>query len=84
VKPIRRWFTNIRWWGLRTKIIAWSFVPAAIILSSVAWFNYIAFQQVTENLATKSNRELIELSAARLSSELGEYCILSKHHGNER
>ena len=40
---------GIRWGSLRTKIIAWSFIPTAIILLAVAWVTFTAYQQVTED-----------------------------------
>jgi uncharacterized SAM-binding protein YcdF (DUF218 family) len=32
---------NIRWGSLRTKIIAWAFIPTAIILVAVAWITFV-------------------------------------------
>ncbi|MHB1294847.1 MAG: cache domain-containing protein [Anaerolineae bacterium] len=58
---------------LRTKIIAWSFVPTAIVLAAVALVNYFAYQQVTEDLVIQRDRELTRLSASQMSSELGQY-----------
>ncbi len=43
-------FFGIRWNSLRTKIIAWSFVPAAIILSAVALVGIYAYNRVTGDL----------------------------------
>ena len=43
---------GIRWGRLRTKIIIWSFVPAAIILGTVALVTYMAYQPGTEDLAS--------------------------------
>ncbi len=62
-----------RWRGLRTKIIAWSFIPTAIILSAVALVTFYAYQQVTEELAIPRDRELTRLSASRLATEMTEY-----------
>jgi nitrate/nitrite-specific signal transduction histidine kinase len=46
------------WWNsLRTKIIAWSFVPTVIILSAVAWFTYYSYQKVIGDLAMKEDLE---------------------------
>jgi len=46
------------WWNsLRTKIIAWSFVPTVIILSAVAWFTFYSYQKVIGDLAIKQNLE---------------------------
>ncbi|MCP4538631.1 MAG: GAF domain-containing protein [Chloroflexi bacterium] len=59
--------------SLRTKIIAWSFVPTAIILMAVALIAFYAYQQVTEELAIERDRELTRLSANQLAARLGEY-----------
>ncbi len=62
--------------GLRTKIIAWSFIPTAIILIVVALVNFYAYQQVTEKLVIERDQELIRLSAAQLASELSTFTEL--------
>ena len=41
---------KIRWGSLRTKIIAWSFVPTAMILIAVALLTFSAYERVTEEL----------------------------------
>ena len=64
---------GIRWGGLRAKIITWSFVPTAIILTAVALVGFYAYQQVTENLTVASSRELARLSASELAAGLTEY-----------
>jgi PAS domain S-box-containing protein len=64
---------GIRWGSLRTKIIAWSFVPTAIILTLVALVGFYAYEQVTENQAIASNREVVRLAAGQLANELGDY-----------
>ena len=64
---------GIRWGGLRAKIITWSFVPTAIILTAVALVGFYAYQQVTENLTVASSRELARLSAGELATGLTEY-----------
>jgi nitrate/nitrite-specific signal transduction histidine kinase len=52
---------KIKWWNsLRVKIIAWSFVPTVIILSTVAWFTFYSYQKVLGNLAIKQDREVIQ------------------------
>src|SRR5512139_3887139 len=49
------------WWNsLRTKIIAWSFVPTVIILSAVAWFTFYSYQKVYGDLAIKQYGEIVE------------------------
>ena len=48
------------WWkSLRTKIIAWSFVPTVIILSAVAWFTFYSYQRVLGDLAIKQDFEIL-------------------------
>jgi len=59
--------------SLRTKIIAWSFVPTAIILAVVALVSLYAYQRVTENLVIERDRELTRLSAQLLAAELATY-----------
>lgn len=62
--------SGIRWGSLRTKIIAWSFVPTAIILIAVALVTFTAYQQVTQDLVVGRDRELMRLSAGQLATEL--------------
>jgi signal transduction histidine kinase len=64
---------GIRWRGLRTKIIFWSFVPTAIILVAVALVSLYAYQRVTENLVIERDRDLTRLSASLLAAELKTY-----------
>lgn len=74
-QTIRRW-QNIRWRGLRTSIITWSFVPTALILFAVAWATFSAYQQVTQDLVMERNQELARLSAGQLERSLSEYSAL--------
>jgi len=66
----------IRWGGLRTKIIAWSFVPTAIILVAVAVVIFYAYQDVTENLVIERNRDLTRLAAGQFTAALQEHTDL--------
>jgi nitrate/nitrite-specific signal transduction histidine kinase len=59
--------------NLRNKIIAWSFVPTAIILVMVALVSLYAYQKVTEKLVIERDRELTRLAAQLLGSELAAY-----------
>lgn len=59
--------------SLRTKIIAWFFVPTAIILVTAALANFYAFQQVADDLVIERDRDLTRLSAGQLAAELSEY-----------
>lgn len=70
-KPLRT-----RRQSLRIKIMAWSFVPTAIILATVAWAAYYAYQQLTEDLVIGRDRELTRLTASELTREIGEYIEL--------
>ncbi len=67
---------NIRWRSLYTSIIAWSFVPTAIILLAVALVTFYAYQQVTEDLVVGRNREVTRFSAGQLAGDLREYSDL--------
>jgi nitrate/nitrite-specific signal transduction histidine kinase len=60
-----------KWWNrLQVKIIAWSFVPAVIILSAVAWFTFYSYQKVIGDLAIKQFPEIAQPKAQKLSNEL--------------
>jgi nitrate/nitrite-specific signal transduction histidine kinase len=73
---------GIRWWSLRAKIIAWSFIPAAFILAAVAWVAFASYQQVTEDLVIERNQELIRSSADRFSAQLSAYTrLLTEYAG---
>ncbi len=48
------------WNSLRTKIIAWSFVPTVIILSAVAWFTFYSYQKVIGDLAIKQDWAIVQ------------------------
>ena len=67
---------GLRWGGLATKILAWFFIPTAIILIVVALVNYYAYQQVTEELVIARDQELTRLSAGQLATELTEFTEL--------
>jgi hypothetical protein len=66
-------FLGIRWRSLRLKIIAWSFVPTAIILVGVALVGFYAYQRITEDLTFEKNREFSRRIAGQLAVELGEF-----------
>ena len=67
---------GIRWGSLRAKIIAWSFVPAALILAAVAWVTFVSYQQVTEDLVIERNQQLVRSWADGLSAQLAGYATL--------
>ena len=58
---------------LRTKMVAWSVVPTAIILIILAWATLYAYQQVIEDLVIERGRELTRLIANEVARELGQY-----------
>ncbi|HET7775617.1 MAG TPA: cache domain-containing protein, partial [Azospira sp.] len=58
---------------LRTKIVAWSFIPTAIILLLVASTTYLAYQQVLRQMVLSRDEELTRLTAAELSTSFGDF-----------
>lgn len=58
---------------LRTKIMAWSFVPTAIILLAVALVTFYAYQKVTEDLVIGRNQQVIRLAAGQLATGVAEH-----------
>jgi hypothetical protein len=66
------------WWNsLRTKIIAWSFVPTVIILSAVAWFTFFSYQQVLGDLAIKQDWAIVQTKLNQASPALSS--LLNAH-----
>ena len=59
--------------SLRTKLIAWFFVPTAIILVAVALVNFYSFQGVTEDLVIERDRDLTQLWAGQLATNLDRF-----------
>ncbi len=60
------------WWNsLRTKIIAWSFVPTVIILSAVAWFTFFSYQKVLGDLALKQDWAIAQSKAGEAQTAVG-------------
>ena len=64
--------THVR---LRTRILAWSFVPSAVILFAVAVVAVYAYSRVTEQEAVQRNQELARLSAANLAAEISQFSL---------
>ena len=58
--------------SLRTKLIAWTFAPTAIILVAVALVAFFALRQVTEVLGRERGRSLAYLSARQVTAQLQE------------
>jgi nitrate/nitrite-specific signal transduction histidine kinase len=67
---------GIRWRSLAAKIVAWFFVPTAIILGAVALVNYYAYRQVTEDLVIERDAEVTRLTASQLGVKLADYAGL--------
>ena len=59
--------------SLRTKIVAWSFVPMVFMLTIVALFSYQTYQRVVETQVFQRNRELTRLLAQQLSAEVSDF-----------
>ena len=59
--------------SLRIKIIAWIFVPTAIILVAVALVNFSSYQNVTEDLVIERDRDLTQLWAGQLATNLDRF-----------
>ena len=59
--------------SLRFKLIAWFFVPTAIILVAVALVNFNSYQNVTEDLVIERDRDLTQLWAGQLASNLDRF-----------
>jgi signal transduction histidine kinase len=64
---------KIRLQGLRTKIIVLTFVPIAIILSTIALIGIYAYGQVVETQIISNGREDIRITAANLETQLVEF-----------
>lgn len=58
--------------ALRARIIAWSFIPTAILLAAVVLVNFQAYSQVTEDLVVQRNREVARLQAGQLEAGLDD------------
>ncbi|MGE5265186.1 MAG: GAF domain-containing protein, partial [Acidobacteriota bacterium] len=56
--------------GLQLKIVAWSFIPAAIILLGVTLVSASLLQAVLEALMIENNRETTEVMAGQIGAEL--------------
>jgi len=69
---MRTRLTHVR---LRTRILAWSFVPSAVILFAVAFVAVYAYSRVTEQQAVQRNQELARLSATNLAAEISQFSL---------
>ena len=58
--------------SLRTKIIAWSFVPTVIILTTVALVTFYSYQQVTRDLVLSQSAEVARYKSNQVENILSE------------
>ncbi|MGI5917310.1 MAG: histidine kinase [Anaerolineae bacterium] len=58
---------------MRTRILAWSFIPTMIILGAVALFTFQTYWRVTERLVMERNREMTRFLAQQLGVEMTRY-----------
>ncbi len=61
---------KIRWQGLRFKIIAWAYIPVALILLAIGLWNLVIFQMTTQALMIENSRTATQLMAGRLADAL--------------
>jgi signal transduction histidine kinase/HAMP domain-containing protein len=66
-------FKRFRKNNLQTKILAWSFIPTALILLAVAVTLYIAYQRVTEEYAINRDVDVTRLAAGELGGGFQDY-----------
>ena len=59
--------------SLRTKLIAWFFVPTTIILVAVALVTFNSYQNVTEDLVIERDRDLTQLWAGQLATNFDRF-----------
>ena len=69
---MRSRLTHVR---LRTRILAWSFVPTAAILVAVAVVAIYAYSSVTQDEAIQRDQELARLSATNLAAEISQFSL---------
>jgi two-component system nitrate/nitrite sensor histidine kinase NarX len=74
-KPRSRFWGRLGFNRLRLRILAWSFLPTAVILFAVAFVAVYAYGNVTEQQAIQRNQELARLSAASLSTEINQFAL---------
>lgn len=63
-----------RWWPLshRSKIVAWAFIPSALILGAVALVAFFGYRQVTADMVMERDRQLMQMAAMQLAGDLEE------------
>ncbi|MFW5941381.1 MAG: GAF domain-containing protein [Chloroflexota bacterium] len=63
-----------RRWRLshRSKIVAWAFIPAALILGTVALVAFFGYRQVMADTVMERDWQLVQLAATQLAGDLEE------------
>jgi nitrate/nitrite-specific signal transduction histidine kinase len=64
---------RLRLGSLRTRILAWAFVPTMIFLGAVAVYTFYTYLQVTERLVLERNEALTHLLAGQMGVEMTQY-----------
>jgi hypothetical protein len=62
-----------RWKRLRTRLVAWTALPAVLLLAVVAVLTFLAYQRVVEQDIVERERERVSLAANRMKEELDKY-----------
>lgn len=73
---LRRWIDRLRRASLRTKIIAWSFLPTSVVLTAVAAVAFGSYLRAAEDLILEQNQDLARFAALQLEDELEKYADL--------
>lgn len=61
--------------GHRSKIIAFAFIPAALILGTVALVAFFAYRQITADVVMERDRQLIQVAAMQLADALEDRAV---------
>jgi nitrate/nitrite-specific signal transduction histidine kinase len=64
---------RLRLGSLRTRILAWAFVPTMIFLGAVAVYTFYTYLQVTERLVLERNEALTHLLAGQMGVEMTQH-----------
>ncbi len=67
---------GIRWGSLRLKIIAWTFVPTAVILLAVALVAFLTLQRTTEKWVLERDEATIDTPVSQLAADVEEYAAI--------
>lgn len=65
-----RLWRRLRLYRRQNKIIALAFIPAALILGAVALVNFLAYRQITADMAMERDGQLVKMAAVQLAGEL--------------